>query len=213
MRVSTNGSATFAGQTLFTDGTTANPGIARSADVDDGIMLGEQIYVVRDGIQWVGISGSGSLGSIAIYTSPSLVTSVRLVGDASVNNVLQIGDDSATPAVVTLHGPDGVGTDIVGGDLRLGSGRCTGAGLAGACGKLILASTDIGVTGTTPRTLTDRLVVPQDGGLQFLTATKPTCNAAHRGTVFYVAGGAGVADTSEICRKDASDLYAWTTLF
>jgi len=28
-----------------------------------------------------------------------------------------------------------------------------------------------------------------------------------------VAGGAGVLDAFSICRKDASDVYAWVTLF
>jgi len=45
------------------------------------------------------------------------------------------------------------------------------------------------------------------------TGTKPTCDAAHRGQVWYDAGGAGVADTYEICRKDAADAYAWTALY
>lgn len=46
-----------------------------------------------------------------------------------------------------------------------------------------------------------------------ITGTRPACDAAHRGTVFYVAGGAGVADTHETCRKDAADAYAWVSLF
>lgn len=43
--------------------------------------------------------------------------------------------------------------------------------------------------------------------------TKPTCSASTRGTIWYDAGGAGVADTLEVCRKDAGDAYAWVTLF
>lgn len=45
------------------------------------------------------------------------------------------------------------------------------------------------------------------------TGTKPTCDAAHRGQVWYDAGGAGVADTYEICAKNSSDVYAWTALY
>ena len=58
-----------------------------------------------------------------------------------------------------------------------------------------------------------RTYFPTDGGIQLVTATQPTCDATHRGTLFYVAGGTGVADTNEICRKDAADAYAWVTLF
>lgn len=38
---------------------------------------------------------------------------------------------------------------------------------------------------------------------------KPTCAVAYRGMHVYVPGGAGVADTYEVCMKDASDAYAW----
>ena len=41
--------------------------------------------------------------------------------------------------------------------------------------------------------------------------TRPTCDSGHRGWVWYDAGGAGVADTVEICTKDAADAYAWRT--
>lgn len=51
------------------------------------------------------------------------------------------------------------------------------------------------------------------GGLQYTTAAEPACNAGNRGMTWYVAGGAGVADTYRICRKDAGDAYAWVTLF
>jgi len=50
-------------------------------------------------------------------------------------------------------------------------------------------------------------------GLQLSTGSKPTCNSTNRGYIWYVAGGAGVADTAEICRKDNLDAYAWTSLY
>ena len=43
-------------------------------------------------------------------------------------------------------------------------------------------------------------------------AAKPTCNADNRGRVYYLDGAAGVADTYEICGKDASDVYAWKAI-
>jgi hypothetical protein len=42
--------------------------------------------------------------------------------------------------------------------------------------------------------------------------TKPTCDSSKRGIVFLNEGGAGVADTFEVCSKDAADVYAWRTL-
>lgn len=44
-------------------------------------------------------------------------------------------------------------------------------------------------------------------------ASKPAAAAGVRGLVWYTPGGAGVADTFEVCRKDAADAYAWVTLF
>jgi hypothetical protein len=49
--------------------------------------------------------------------------------------------------------------------------------------------------------------------LQLLTEAEPTCEAATRGRINYVAGGAGVADTVRVCVKSAADSYAWTALF
>lgn len=45
-----------------------------------------------------------------------------------------------------------------------------------------------------------------------VSAARPTCDATTRFMIFTVAGGAGVADTVEICTKDAADAYAWRTL-
>ena len=43
--------------------------------------------------------------------------------------------------------------------------------------------------------------------------TEGTCNSGLRGQVVMVQGGAGVADTYRICKKDVADAYAWTALF
>lgn len=43
-------------------------------------------------------------------------------------------------------------------------------------------------------------------------AARPTANAANRGTLWYSKSGAGVADTLEICLKDAADAYAWVQI-
>jgi len=52
-----------------------------------------------------------------------------------------------------------------------------------------------------------------NGGVQLNTAkAKPTCDANARGTFWVTQGGAGVADSVEVCSKDAGDAYAWRTL-
>jgi hypothetical protein len=42
---------------------------------------------------------------------------------------------------------------------------------------------------------------------------KPTCDSTRRGFMYRVEGGAGVADTFEVCAKDAGDAYAWRALW
>jgi hypothetical protein len=50
-------------------------------------------------------------------------------------------------------------------------------------------------------------------GLQYTTATKPTCNSSNRGFNWFVAGAGGVKDTFEVCAKDAADAYAWRVIY
>lgn len=48
--------------------------------------------------------------------------------------------------------------------------------------------------------------------VQLVGATLPTCDVTHRGIIAYTAGGAGVADTAQICAKSSSDVYAWRSI-
>lgn len=48
----------------------------------------------------------------------------------------------------------------------------------------------------------------------FASATaKPTCNSTNRSFIYLTEGAGGVADSLEICRKDAADVYAWVALY
>lgn len=58
--------------------------------------------------------------------------------------------------------------------------------------------------------LTDVLTV--GNAIQLTTGTRPTCDASYRGTMWYVAGGAGVADSISICSKSSADAYAWRAM-
>lgn len=123
---------------------------------------------------------------------------------------LQLGTDAATATAQAIKAHDGVGADKAGADLILAGGNPTGTGTGS---KLIFKTTAAGgSTSSTPQASVAWAQIPSDGGLQYLTGTRPTCDATHRGTVFYVAGGGGVADTHESCVKDAADVYAWSSL-
>ncbi|MER3446522.1 MAG: hypothetical protein C4291_06600 [Candidatus Dadabacteria bacterium] len=52
------------------------------------------------------------------------------------------------------------------------------------------------------------------GGLQQLPVNpKPACNSDTVGTTWFTPGATGVKDTYEICAKDATNNYAWRTLY
>jgi hypothetical protein len=51
------------------------------------------------------------------------------------------------------------------------------------------------------------------GGIQYADGSRPACDSSHRGSTWYVAGGAGVKDTFALCGKDASDAYAWQAIY
>jgi hypothetical protein len=50
-------------------------------------------------------------------------------------------------------------------------------------------------------------------GISWASFAEPTCAAGIRGTVNYVAGGAGVVDTFRVCTKDAANAYAWRVIY
>lgn len=55
--------------------------------------------------------------------------------------------------------------------------------------------------------------VTKDGWKLSSPNAKPTCDSTTRGRVYRVEGGAGVADTFEVCAKDTGDAYAWRALW
>lgn len=72
--------------------------------------------------------GEGYFGT-ALNVGPN-GADISITGEAS--GVLQLGNDSATPATQYIHGPDGSGSNIAGGTLQLGGGRGTGTGVGGS---------------------------------------------------------------------------------
>jgi hypothetical protein len=44
-------------------------------------------------------------------------------------------------------------------------------------------------------------------------ASQPTCSAALRGRLWFATGGTGVKDGLTVCAKDATEAYAWRTLY
>jgi hypothetical protein len=58
-----------------------------------------------------------------------------------------------------------------------------------------------------------RVELVQQGIRLRTDGVKPTCgDVGTRGALWFVEGGAGVADTFEACMKNAADVYAWVAL-
>lgn len=51
-----------------------------------------------------------------------------------------------------------------------------------------------------------------ENGIQLTSGTRPTCNSTTRGTFWYIAGTAGIADQVAVCVKNSSDVYSWVNM-
>lgn len=123
-------------QSLFPDGTAANPSIGWASDNDGS---GTGLY--RSAANNIGVTINGTLqgsfgssGGVVTLGIPGLdlssVSDTRLTRESS--GVLQVGVDAASPISQTFKGPDGSGSNIAGGGLAVKPGRGTGTGIGGA---------------------------------------------------------------------------------
>jgi hypothetical protein len=74
-----------------------------------------------------------------------------------------MGKASATPIDQTFKGPNGSGTNIAGGDIRVAPGQSTGNATPAT---VVLQGTAAGSSGTTAQTLVDVLTVVREGVLR-----------------------------------------------
>jgi len=55
--------------------------------------------------------------------------------------------------------------------------------------------------------------IDSTGGIQLNTGAQPACDLSTRGTLWFTQSASGVKDTLEVCAKDATDAYAWRTVW
>ena len=157
-------------------------------------------------------------------------------GNTTANRILYTTTNGkpTTDAALTFDGTTLYSASRItsGGDVRMGGGNVIAAGLtdgnltlynsaASDFGRINFGGTSSSFPALKRSTTTIQARLADDSSyadirvraVQHSTGARPTCDSTSRGTTWYVAGGAGVADTFEICRKDASDVYAWVTLF
>lgn len=177
---------------------------------------------------------SGQDGQIALATNNNAFTASTnfsiVTGNAAtstfalldnLNNITNATEDN----LIIRHNSSGTPTTNFGSAIlfRLASATVLGRDAA-RIGTLWTTATDASRTSAitfqtvnNAGSLTELMRVTGDStivqSVQWNTGSKPTCNSGNRGKVWYVAGGAGVADTFEVCKKDAADAYAWTALY
>jgi hypothetical protein len=88
----------------------------------------------------------------------------------------------------------------------------------GSAGTAAVLETIVGNTGhiligTATDNASGALLQVNGPGIQINGAAQGTCNAAHRGMIQYTAAASGIKDTVAVCAKDASDVYAWRTIY
>lgn len=144
-------------------------------------------------------------------------TKVYLTTNRNDQNRLQIGDsgfgsvsgNSDDDQWVQSFDSQVGQTNWIGGHLNLAGGRGTGNGTPG---MIKFHTSEAGSSGTTMQTHTEKMRISDALQLTATGLSKPTCNSSNRFKMWPVAGGAGVADTFEVCMKDAADAYAWEVI-
>ena len=180
---------------VFPDGSAAAPGIAFTTQTNTGLAyIANGIQFVTQGARRGYITASGGWVLERDFITFGATSDVLFNREAAAT--IQQGVDAATATAQVYKGPDSTGANVAGGNITLRAGAGTAGNATG--GQLILGG------GANAGTGERGAVQIEDGG------TQPTCAAGIRGSLWYEAGGAGVADTFEICGKQAAgDTYAW----
>ena len=192
---------------LIPDGTVTAPGFAFSAQPTVGLYRsGTSFWVIGGPASAKKIAFDIASGYIRLYNAGVFsfgsssdaegIPDLMLTREAAAT--LQLGVDAATATAQAIKGADSTGANVTGGNLTLRAGAGTAGNATG--GQLILGG------GVNAGSGERGAVAIEDGG------TKPTCAVGLRGSVWYDAGGAGVADTSEMCVHKSDNSYAWVAL-
>ena len=149
-----------------------------------------------------------STGSFLTNGNVTVVTTTTQAAD--VGAILALGGNRGTTGVSSFAGIRGAKENSTDAEPSGYLGFYTVDGSSTFAERMRVTST--GWLGIGTKTPTRELEV--NGGVRMNTAAaRPACDATARGTVWVTQGGAGVKDSVEVCAKDASDTFAWRTLF
>jgi hypothetical protein len=175
----------------------------------------------EDGTRLVSFSQSNGAFAATSSGQPGMNFSLNLLGDNASNNFLTF-TDATTPAKVITMAHDSsapsLTTTVTNGTLTstveqgyyylniTGGNPATTQGTISVATNVVMSQID-SVTGRT-----GTMVAEANGPYDDTIGSKPTCDVTVRGRRWRTEGGAGVADTYEVCTKDAANVYAWRSL-
>jgi hypothetical protein len=121
-------------------------------------------------LSWSGDTNTGiyrpAADTLALVTGGSDRLRIGSTGIVNIGAAVVIGTGDATTSVAgsILRGPSSAGTNIAGANLEIQAGNGTGTG---GSGSIVLKTADVGSSGSTANTLTQRLLITPKGGFSF----------------------------------------------
>jgi hypothetical protein len=158
-------------------------------------------------------------GTNRVTFSSSLVTSTtRFRGPGGTDDNVTYGSTASSPAgQAGMYFPDTTSVRVKSYSIASTQPYFEATASGGEIARLVSSTSKIELNGSTSQasvTIGGTLISRWSAtGFDLADAgSKPTCNSTTRGTFWFDEGGAGVADTIEVCSKDAADVYAWRSL-
>ncbi len=201
-----------AGALRAADGTAALPSHSFKDDTDNGMYKSatNQIGFATAGLARWHINADGHIvpnaaGTLSIGTAMNTDRINGLyVQEIHLNSTIRQG--AGDNQILRFDGGAGAGTTLVGQD----------ANGATAVGIVLNNTNALSTTGARSCVFQNgsvsKAAIDKDGAIQLNLpggASQPAAAAGLRGTIWYTAGGAGVADKLEVCVKSAGDTYSW----
>ena len=121
-------------------------------------------------LSWSGDTNTGiyrpAADTLALVTGGSDRLRIGSTGIVNIGAAVVIGTGDATTSVAgsILRGPSSSGTNIAGANLEIQAGNGTGTG---GSGNIVFKTADVGSSGSTANTLTQRLLITPKGGFSF----------------------------------------------
>lgn len=212
---------------VFKDSAEGTPGMAYNITNASGVVfaggdgfLSGTLSVVTN---LAGNQPNGFGGNTLVILERTLFSATSATVDA--NSLLQFREGTrfgSSGSSFTMNGTLTTYNSTIRGNMTIGAtgswtesatvyqGTLTNSGTITDAGKYPFVPTASSQWSTPPTTFQEALnkipVLQQSA-----SGSQPACSSGNRGLTWLVQGGAGVADTFQVCMKNAADAYAWVT--